>query len=409
MPDPAYGQTDVMHDPNYLRAMLAHNNPRIRAQAEAALQQLQAQEVHQQQLHEFQQRERDRNLAHEENLGLRESESANRNTQRDMQREGITADREAKGEDRRSAMLHTILSDPTANPAIKEAIQNHLLKQAGVQATLPVDPKVAALARSKGLPEPTPQTIGGGAPIETNLTRTTTPVDNRPYVSPQEANRLQGSPDQMEHAFAMKRMLETGQARGDERTGYPELPNTPEQRFVGLGHDPLEGSRVVQQSGQYGLATPSGGFAGGLPTSERGMEHLAGRIAPRELVSPSGPAMTANQGSEPAFRGHGAGSSWEGPTSPSQLAGQPQVAAPQAPTEAPKQWGSGAMASGTGSGAWLADQFKSLPITFNPGMSNQAQDAAKSTVAAAAPPPVTLPPTKRLTPEEERMRQLANQ
>src|SRR6266436_1142634 len=55
MPDLAYGQTDVMHDPNYLRAML--QNPRTRAQAEQALRQLEFEGAHRQQLAEFGQRQ----------------------------------------------------------------------------------------------------------------------------------------------------------------------------------------------------------------------------------------------------------------------------------------------------------------------------------------------------------------
>ncbi len=400
----AHGQTDVMHDPNYLRSLLAHNNPRFRAQGEAGLKQLEADEASKDRLAQFQQREADRNRAHDENLGLRQSEADNRG----VQREAMAAEGKNKDEDRRSAMLHTILNDPTAKPEIKEAIQNHLLKQAGVTATLPVDPKVAALARSKGMQAPAPQTVGGNAPATTASATT----------SPTTPTGAEGSPQ----------LTAAGVSLGAP-TPYPVLPNTPEQRFVPLGHGSLEGSRFVNDNGNVGVQTPSGGRIGGVSeaTVARHPEWSPSQLTAQQTPAATGTAPsnvaesrpdilpTARPGLEGATNFlHKAGDFLAGKVTPEQAAaGRPDIPGTERP-------GLGLFGGGHGVTPIVNNQTPSTgpqPATPAPGTQFQGPVTGAAGFAGAplapTPPPSTtppaIPPVKRPTPDEERQRLMANQ
>ncbi len=353
----AYGQTDVMHDPNYLRSLLAHNNPRVRAQGEEGLRQLQAQEVHQQQLAEFQQREMDRNRAHDENLGLRQSEADSRG----VQREAMAGDKEKAGEDRRAAMLHTILNDPTADPDMKKAIQGHLLKQAGVSYTPTVDPKVAALARSKGIQAPTPQTVGGAPQGTAPVTSPGTGV-SAPFGQP-----------------AVQRNVDAGHVVGPLASTIPAGKdlnfNTGE--LVDKNHEgTINGQPASRALGEGALRT------GISPESPAGIRGLAEATQNRAL-SMNNPAPNENMTANPVTP------TW----SPTQLVGQPQTAPSVAPTGPPSN---PTPAPGT--------QFQG-PVTAAASFVGQPN----APVAQPALTPPALPPVKRPTPDEERQRMLANQ
>jgi len=98
----AYNQTDVMHDPNYLIANLAHANPRIRQQAEIALGQLnrdavigqryealeQRYDALQQQQLNFEANQR-RQIAHDSAMEFNRQLSTDRETEIDEQGHGL--------------------------------------------------------------------------------------------------------------------------------------------------------------------------------------------------------------------------------------------------------------------------------------------------------------------------------
>lgn len=75
------------------------------------------------------------------------------------------------------------------------------------------------------------------------------------------------------------------------RTGYPELPNTPETRYNELGQGSLEGSKLTDEGGgRSRIATPSGGSIGfNTPQTER-RAGLLGQLIGDKTVTASVPA-----------------------------------------------------------------------------------------------------------------------
>lgn len=268
------------HDP-YTDAQRLLSSPkrRDREKGEHMLRLLESQANRQRGEQEFSERQADRRSVEEG----RRADAQQKQEQTALYREQLTADRESRGEDRRAAMLNQILADPTADPAVKQAVQNHLLSQAGVSATLPADPKMVALARSKGLPEPQGTTVG---------------AQPQPQAT---GNVVESNLDNFNRDF-----------------NYPRLPNTPEQRTLGAA--PLAGSRFlgVDNQNHAGYQTPSGGFIGvNAPRNAEGNETADARVVGlrENLFGKEGtaPIMQANAGDQVAFRGHGGGSSFEEP------------------------------------------------------------------------------------------------
>jgi hypothetical protein len=167
MPDPAYGQTDVMHDPNYLAALLRRGPRDPQAQmAERQLEQLRFEEAHRQQLGEFEQRA-------EALRQQRETESARRGEAASEMEENRRARLQlatAAEEDRRSAAVDRLLGTSglleeqfgKQAPGIRKALVQQQLARSGVgPITIPPDPQAVEMARKAGKPVPQPTTIGG--------------------------------------------------------------------------------------------------------------------------------------------------------------------------------------------------------------------------------------------------------
>lgn len=350
----------------------------------------------------------DRQQQGEETRAQRQDIHDDRSVQRDIAqgqlgnyREGLLADKQKGEADRHTLMLTHLLNDPQTDPAIKKAIQNKVLGQAGVSATLPVDPAKAALARSKGLPVPQGEVVGG---------------------QPQSATNQEGTPGTL------------------APNGYPILPNTPETSFTGRGHGSLEGSREVAG----GLQTPSGGFIGADTISPRlGQLIHPGETAPANVASTPTTSTTPNTSFSPsnlaearpdiagtarpglgALKGigsaiggaiQGASSYLGGVTpSPESVGAHPEIQ----PTARPGLTAlSGLFGGGQGGVNQLVGSPNPKEATPAPGTQFQGPVTATAgflgTPNAPAPQPAltppAIPPTIKPTPEEERRRLLAGQ
>jgi hypothetical protein len=114
---------------------------------------------------------------------------------------------------------------------------------------------------------------------------------------------------------------------------YPQLPNTPETAYTGVGHGALEGTRRTDVGGETQLSLPSGGFASvNTPATDTGNARLNALIEPRRAAPSIATTEQAPQfnATEPgALQGRGAGSTWD------QLIAQPSAAPTPTPAQSP--------------------------------------------------------------------------
>lgn len=383
------------HDPNdEARRLLGSRKRSDREKGKELLQLMEQQQNRQMHDREFNERQADtraRNLD-------RQSEAKNKQDQLSLYREQLTEARTNREGDTRAAHLNTLLADPDTKPEIKQAIRNHLLERSGVSGTLPVDPAKVALVRSKNaelqkqgkplIPEPQGEpfgTRGGGSETTTSA----------PRVGPTGAQ---------------------DQGLGFASNGFPVLPNTPEPRFVPLGHNPLEGStREDLGNGRTQTTFPSGGTATvNSPTQDRSVAgaspdgfnigDLTSKPAPQQPTTPTPPTPPTPNVAGEAFKRtnqklgdigqflepltiakNAIGGLFSGGQGANELVNQPTNQPTPNPTPAP----------GT--------QFQG-PVTATAGFLGQPN--------APTPPPANtppaIPPVNKPTPEEER-RRLAGQ
>lgn len=393
----AYGQTDVMHDLNYIRSLLGNPNPRLRAQGEAALRDLQARENQHEQLMQFQQREADRQAAHEGNLGVREAGVENQR----LAKEELNQRGQAAEGDRKTALMAHLLANPmalqnlqgnTPDAAINKAIVNKMLSDAGVSVTMPTDPKLAAAAKLAGKPAPVGEVLGGGgqqpATQSTSLPAGFAPGNpGSPTVGP--LPNIQRNVDAGHVVGPMAAQIPAG---NDFNFNTGELVAKNKEGTI----NGMPAGRAIAEGAMR---------TGIMPESDTGTRALK--------AMNTKPQFSANQSPEPAFRGHGAGSSW----GPSELA-----ATPPAPQQS-KLVGAGELASPPltlGEGV-QAPKVAGLPNPNpnpTPAPGSQQPGAIASTVSDVAKNPFTLPnapvpnlaltppalpPSKKLTPEEQQM------
>lgn len=352
------GVPDYVDPQQQVRRLLSSHNSRDRKQGELMLRDLQAREQHQQQLHEFQQREADRQQTHLDNMELRRTGQEQQNTAR----EGIAADREKAGEDRRALMLTHLLSDPGTDPTVRSAIQDHLLRQSGVSATLPVDPKVAALARSKGLPEPTGKTVGG-APQPTAPAQT-------------------GAPG------GFQRNVDAGHVAG------PLAAQIPAGKDLNFNTGELVDSNMegTINGRPARTAVAEGALKMGVSPEDTKSRELYNTMRSNPSLAANQPAPNENMTPSPVTPWH-----------PSQLVGANELATPPSTLGEPK------LAANPVPGA----QPNPAPTPGGTPEPSMFSGLASNITTPPQPPPSTtppaIPPTQRPTQEEERRRLLANQ
>src|SRR5215472_16414297 len=132
----AYGQTDVLHDPNYLMSMIKNPNPRIHAEGLARLQQLSSGEGRDERAAEFAERLRAQQGEQAENANIR------RLRERDLQetRESRLADQEAVQKETRLQHLGNLIQNASqygiTDPAQLKAITDQFLMAHGIQPVL---------------------------------------------------------------------------------------------------------------------------------------------------------------------------------------------------------------------------------------------------------------------------------
>ncbi len=183
--------------------------------------------------------------------------------------------------------LQLQLGDPNLkdqHPAIKQeimrimGIQNNTTT-GGVPAKgaygpggAPVAPNAATAKKGEYGP--------GGAPATTASTTQ--------YAPPTAAFTGQPAPQTGGERPAVGPTGAVDQGGGFAPNGYPILPNTPEPRYVPLGHGSLEGSTLAPG----GIQTPSGGFIGTPKGITPGIANL---------VDPTGGAATVARQTEAGF------------------------------------------------------------------------------------------------------------
>lgn len=309
MPGSLTGGVPDYHDPYQdAQRLLSSPRRRDREKGEHMLRLLESQQNRQLREDQFNQTNQAREDARSESAAQRGIQQEQLNTYR----EGLLAEKERSNQAQQVETLRFLLTDPTTPEPIKQAIQQRMLAGAGVQATIPPDPKMVALAKSRGLPEPQGTTIGGPA--------------------------------------------STGSAPGTSPAATATANVAPEERFVPLGANPLEGSRIVNDGGSVGIRTPSGGFAGGVTEKQI--------AAHPDWVRPGSPVMAANAGGQEGFRGKGAGSSW----SPNDLASN--VAAGQ-------KYGEGVSTGQLPSETTPAAGFAGSKVPISPELANLNQKAGE--------------------------------
>ncbi len=344
----------------------------IRQQMEAALKMIELRQAENARQQNAQEGAQTRAQIAEENNRTRQSgidtASADRAATLEMERgknDQLGASRE---ELRRSQQLDTVTkllaTTPPGSPEYKQ-LSAHAMKLAGVDvAAAGATPDAGAGLRSAvqsgaikvhgGQPQvagtqPTPQpATTTPAPVAANTGATAPTPATPPAVGPTGA---------------------VDQGFGFAPNGYPILPNTPEPT---LGRDTINGRPAGEQLAAHAHGVEPESPSGRLAFAALNQDRSTAQASPSSPV-PAGATPTGIKGPNQYPSPIGP------PFSPAALAAQPQVGGGGIPTNpaGEHQWPSGAASSGTQSGAWLADQFKQLPITFSPGASNQAQDRAQ--------------------------------
>jgi len=411
--------TDVMHDRGYLTTLLSHANPRLRHQAQQALESLDREEARGIQQQQFGEQIAARRQAHEENVAQRELGRQNLETYR----ESMLAQREEGQKARDTALMMHLMENPgqleamgyskeQANALMQNLVNKQLSKigiQPGAAAPDRLQQAVTQFAASRGEPvapaaatppiaqaaagtPATPTgggaTVGGGADTEGLPTRA---------VTAPLADRIRAvAPPGMSYNVSTGEWIPSGTPGTINARPAGEVIAEGALR-TGIAPESVSGTAALAQLRRAGV--PS--FEHGLPTRGAGSSYAEEGAAPAKPTTAAAPTPQGASFGERVLNWINPKRSYE-PLQAGDIGGR----APASQPAAPPAWSPEQLAEGkrpmVGPTPEPTPGVPPVPGPFSGSFGNVTQGPLPT-------PAGTPPPTPAALSDEELKRRLAQQ